>query len=318
METLMLLTYAAICVAVFKIFKIPLNKWTVPTAVLGGVGLVGSVLIVMNYNHPFSESVRQYYATTPIISEIRGRVIDVPVKPYEPLKKGDLLFQIDPEPYQHRVEGLEGEIVAARKDLERAEQLFKTGAVAERTLDQNRAAVEELQASLDEARFELEQTTVTAPADGFVAHLALRPGMMAVPMPFAPLMTFVPTEDKDVFFGWFRQNYLLRVEAGSEAEVTLDGIPGVIFKGEVVEALPVLGEGQVPPSGTLIRFDPAGQTGRIPVAIRITDPRFEQYELPAGLFGQAAIYTHHFHHVGTIRKILLRMVAWMNYVFPLH
>ena len=36
MELLMILTYAAICVAVFKIFRIPVNKWTLPTAVLGG------------------------------------------------------------------------------------------------------------------------------------------------------------------------------------------------------------------------------------------------------------------------------------------
>lgn len=37
METLMLLTYAALCIVVFKVFRIPLNKWTVPTAVLGGI-----------------------------------------------------------------------------------------------------------------------------------------------------------------------------------------------------------------------------------------------------------------------------------------
>ena len=39
METLMLLTYAALCIVVFKVFRIPLNKWTVPTAVLGGIAL---------------------------------------------------------------------------------------------------------------------------------------------------------------------------------------------------------------------------------------------------------------------------------------
>ena len=37
MDLLLILTYTAICVGIFKIFKIPLNKWTVPTAVLGGV-----------------------------------------------------------------------------------------------------------------------------------------------------------------------------------------------------------------------------------------------------------------------------------------
>jgi hypothetical protein len=37
MELLLMLTYAAICVAIFKIFRIPVNKWTLPTAVLGGI-----------------------------------------------------------------------------------------------------------------------------------------------------------------------------------------------------------------------------------------------------------------------------------------
>ena len=36
MDLLLILTYGALCIAVFKIFKIPLNKWTVPTAALGG------------------------------------------------------------------------------------------------------------------------------------------------------------------------------------------------------------------------------------------------------------------------------------------
>lgn len=44
METLMLLTYAALCIVVFKVFRIPLNKWTVPTAVLGGIALIGAVI----------------------------------------------------------------------------------------------------------------------------------------------------------------------------------------------------------------------------------------------------------------------------------
>ena len=42
MELLMLLTYAAICYAIFKVFKIPVNKWTLPTAILGGIVLSSS------------------------------------------------------------------------------------------------------------------------------------------------------------------------------------------------------------------------------------------------------------------------------------
>jgi len=54
MDLILILTYVAICTAIFKIFKIPLNKWSVPTAVLGGIFLIGALIFLMNYNHPFS------------------------------------------------------------------------------------------------------------------------------------------------------------------------------------------------------------------------------------------------------------------------
>ena len=56
--------------------------------------------------------------------------------------------------------------------------------------------------------------------------------------------------------------------------------------------------------------------GRLPVLISITDPEWAKYQVIAGASGQAAIYTKHFHHVSVMRKVLLRMASWMNYVFP--
>ena len=135
MELLLIGTYTAICVVIFKVFRIPLNKWTVPTAFLGGVVMIGALLLVMNYNHLYSEVAREYYATTPIIPEVRGRVVEVPVKPNVPLKKGDVLFRIDPERFEYEVEGPEARLEAARKEAERAEHLVKAGAGIERELE---------------------------------------------------------------------------------------------------------------------------------------------------------------------------------------
>jgi len=317
MELLLILTYTAICVVIFKAFKIPLNKWTVPTAVLGGVVIIGALFMTMNYNHPYSESVRQYYATTPIMPEVKGKVIEVAVRVNEPIKEGEVMFRIDPEPFEDVVAGLEGELVAARKDFDRAEQLASTGSGSVRNVDQTRARVESLEASLGQARFNLEHTVITAPGDGFVTQLALRLGMMVVPLPISPGMTFVHKEER-LFYGWFRQNSLLRLQEGNDAEVTFDGIPGVIFSGEVIDVVPAIPEGQIRVGADLIRFDQSQQPGRIAVTIRITDPALDDYELPVGMYGQAAILTEHFHHIGTLRRILLRMAAWMNYVFPLH
>jgi multidrug resistance efflux pump len=104
MELLLILIYTALCTAIFKIFKIPVNKWTLPTAALGGIFMIGLILLVMNYNHPFSSNARIYFVTTPIMPNVKGRVIDVPVEPNAALKEGDVLFRIDPQPYQYVVE----------------------------------------------------------------------------------------------------------------------------------------------------------------------------------------------------------------------
>lgn len=106
MDLLLILTYTALCIGIFKIFKIPLNKWTVPTAVLGGVIIIGTLIMLMNYNPPYSELARNYYVSTPVVPLVKGRVTDVPVKPNQPVKKGDVLFRIDAEPFQEKVASL--------------------------------------------------------------------------------------------------------------------------------------------------------------------------------------------------------------------
>lgn len=319
MDLLLILTYTAICIVVFKVFKIPLNKWSVPTAVLGGIILIGTLILVMNYNHPYSEMSRQYFVTTPIVPNVTGQVIEVPVKGNELLNKGDVLFKLDPVPFQNKLNSLKARVKAAQSELKRAEQLFKVKAGSKRDLDLAAASLDDQQAQLQQARYNLNQTTVRAPAKGYVTQVILRPGMRAANLPLRPVMVFVSAEG-NYLIGWFRQNSLLRLEVGNEAEVAFDGIPGTVFTGEVELVLPALAEGQVQASGNLINPNVAPRPGRIPVLINITDPRYEAYadRLPGGSYAQAAIYSEHFHHVAIMRKILLRMSAWMNYLFPFH
>ena len=104
MAALLLLCYAAICVAIFKILRVPLNKWTVTTAGLGGVVIIGGLLAGMNFNHPYTTDARLYFFTTPIIPQIKGRVVEVLVKSNVHVKKGDPLFKLDAAPYQFVVD----------------------------------------------------------------------------------------------------------------------------------------------------------------------------------------------------------------------
>ena len=319
MDLLLVLTYTALCVVIFKVFNIPLTKWTVPTAALGGILLIGTLIFVMNYNHPYSEISREYFVTTPIVPAVSGTVIEVPVAPMTPLTQGDVLFKLDPIPFENRVNSLTAQIVLANEDAERARTLLRTKTISQRDAEAAFTRLENLSGQLATAQFELDMTVVRAPTDGYVAQMVLRPGMRAVAMPLRPVMVFVHKESM-YFIGWFRQNSLLRLTPGNKAEVAFDGIPGKVFSGEVRGMLPALKEGQIQPSGNLINPMSAPHPGRIMVQIIITDPDFEAYrdKVPGGAYAQAAIYSEHFHHVAIIRKILLRMSSWMNYLFPFH
>jgi len=321
MDLLLILTYASICIAIFKVFKIPLNKWTVPTAVLGGVLLIGGLILAMNYNHPYSEVSRTYFVTVPIVPQVSGQVIEVTDRINEILDKDDILLKLDPTPFEAKVAELKASLKQAQADLERAKKLTTKNALALRDLDRAQLRVNELTPQLVEAEWKLDNTIVRAPSRGYISQVAVRPGVMAASLPLRPVMVFIPLEQR-ITVGWFRQNSLLRLKQGYEAEVAFDGIPGKVFSATVVEVLPAMAEGQMPAGGTLV--DGATQQNRVPgrVAVKflINDEAFEPYEnlVPGGAYGQAAVYSDHMHHVAVMRKVLLRMASWMNYLFPFH
>jgi multidrug resistance efflux pump len=262
---------------------------------------------------------RSYFVSVPVIPVVTGQVIEVPVETNRPLEKGDVLFRIDPTPFDNRLKSIKAQLVSARADQSRARELAARNVGNRRDVDLTTARVDDLQAQLNIAQFELDHTVVRAPSKGFVTHVSLRPGMMASRLPLRPSMVFIP-EEGHYFTAWMRQNSQLRLTVGDEAEVAFDGIPGKVFSGKVKQVMSVIGEGQIQPSGTLISYTGSPPPGRVPVVIEITDPAFEPYSklMPGGAYGQAAIYSKHFHHVAVMRKILLRMAAWMNYIFPFH
>ena len=376
MDVLLLGTYTAICIFIFKVFKVPLNKWTVPTAALGGVILVGTLVLVMNYNHPYSYVAREFFVTTPIVPAVGGIVISVDVEPNLLVEKGTVLFRVDPKPYEFAVrqkqallagtrEGvreLETAVAGARArvvevtanrdrsqgvfqryeigfaggafselDLENRRQLYLSDEAAlqradadydrariafEAGIDGENPEVARLQAELEQARYDLERTVVRAPTAGYVTQLLLRPGMMAVPVPLRPSMVFVHDEHAPLIAA-FRQNSALRLRAGYEAEIVFPSIPGRVFSGEVVRIQPNLAEGALQTSGNLIGTEVFQRIGRVPVEIKITDD-LSEYNLPTGSRAQVAVYSDHMHHVAIMRKILLRMSSWENYLYLDH
>jgi multidrug resistance efflux pump len=144
MEILLTLTYVAICYATFKLFRIPVNQWTLATAALGGIFGLSLLFITMAYNHPFSTNARIYFTVTPILPAVRGRVIEVPVADHtnQHLEAGAVLFKIDPKPYEYTV----AEKRAALADAEANVAQLKA------SVDQAAAATGKAKAQLDLAQ----------------------------------------------------------------------------------------------------------------------------------------------------------------------
>jgi multidrug resistance efflux pump len=373
MDLLLILTYAAFAYGAFRLFKIPVNGFSLLTAVLGGVALIGALLLGMNYNHPFTSQARFYFNTTPIIPAVSGVVIEVPVQGNTILKAGDILFRIDPKPFENAVKAKEAALAAAvqtthqlratadaaqkklesaladrdgAKDVfERSKKLLETGAIAQvqferaknnfnaaeataqsarseadRALLEAEAVVQgvntdvaRLQAELDTAKFNLEQSVVRAPTDGMVQQNFLRPGMYAASVPLRPVMIFMHTE-KPKFVAAFLQNSAQRIEQGSDAEFILPAVPGRFFKGKVNAVGAYIPQGQLQPSGNLIDPEQVKGEGRILVGIQPEDD-ISKYQIVPGSTAQVAIYTHHMHHLAIMRKVLLRMKSWTNFIF---
>jgi multidrug efflux system membrane fusion protein len=125
---------------------------------------------------------------------VTGYLVKMPFKEGSEVKKGDLLFEIDPRPYQAQLDQAQGQVRLAEARLKlavannaRAKELSKTpGAISQRELDAYQAAQEEANAqvtvaksNLETYRLNLDFTRIDAPIDGMVSRYYLTLGNLA-------------------------------------------------------------------------------------------------------------------------------------------
>lgn len=96
MDLLIVLTYVAIAWAVFKIFRIPVNQWTLATAALGGIFLVSALILLMNYNHPYTFTAQKAVISIPITPQVTGIVSTVTDKTNQRVNKGMSCLRLIP------------------------------------------------------------------------------------------------------------------------------------------------------------------------------------------------------------------------------
>ncbi|MBB3207673.1 multidrug resistance efflux pump [Rhodopirellula rubra] len=173
----------------------------------------------------------------------------------------------------------------------------------------------QIAAQRDDAQYDLDQTTVIAPGNGFVTNLQLRPGMLVGGGVTGSVMSFVLDSSewsRGVVVATFDQKNYLRIQPGQYAEVALNGYPGDIFTARVLNTIDVSGAGQMATSGTLPTEVATGAAS--PFAVRIKLDRGDELRIPGGSRAIAAVYTEDVQIAGIPIMFLIRAKSWLRYL----
>src|SRR6202011_5025983 len=266
-------------VALWLVFsKLKLVRWgwaSGTVAVLVGAFILAVFLALFNYITP-SGRVTVAGRVVEVIPNVTGQIIAIPVKTNVPVKTGDVLFQIDPAPFQYKVAQLKASLAGAKQQAEILKSNYEQATVnvvgltaqvafnTKRNADIQKLAAEgantefqaqdrqnqyettlaqfnvtkaaqqsaklaldseiggvnttvaQTQAQLDDASWELSQTTVRAPADGFVTVLALSVGDRALQA--RSVMSFI-VENEITIVGMFSQNGFQTIKIGAPVDI---------------------------------------------------------------------------------------------------
>jgi multidrug resistance efflux pump len=179
--------------------------------------------------------------------------------------------------------------------------------------------VASMEAQLAQARYYLDNTTLTAPEDGRIINLQVRPGMVSGTLRVGGIAALIADADRYLLATFYQEN-LKYVKPGQSVEISLDLYPGQIFAGKVDSIWRGNGIGQYLPSDDIPKFQqPPPNVAQGQYAVKILFDDADASKFTIGAQGAAAIYTGG--QTGAwavLRKISIRAHSWFNWLYPLN
>ncbi|MGF6770573.1 RND family efflux transporter MFP subunit [Paraburkholderia sp. GAS199] len=244
--------------------------------------LIGRSLWVHYMDEPWTRDGRVRANIINIAPDVSGAVVGLPVHDNQPVRKGDLLMQIDPSHYQIAVEeavaavaARKAELQMRRDDAKRRDDLDNL-VVSKESRDNAthsasaaEAAYQQALATLDAAKLNLERTRVISPVDGYVTNLAVFQGDYAIAG--SAKLAIVDSHSFWVY-GYFEETKLPHVAIGDAAEMRL--MSGGVLQGHVESVSRGIYDRDNPQSRELLAdvnptFNWVRLAQRVPVRIKI-------------------------------------------------
>jgi multidrug efflux system membrane fusion protein len=238
-------------------------------------------------------------------ARVTGYLVQMPFKEGAEVKKGDLLFEIDPSPYQAQLDQAQAQVELNQASLKLAQTIYtrgqsiakdNSGAISQQLLDQYRAAVEEAQARVKASQAVVEvyklnvgYTRVTSPIDGRVSRYYLTLGNL-VNQDQTLLSTVVSQDPMYAYFDTDEPTLLRIRRAVSEGKIkpAEDGKNPVLMGLQDEEGFPHAGKidfvnNQVNPTTGSITMRGVFPNPPLPGGVRLLSPgMFVRIRLPIG------------------------------------
>lgn len=183
--------------------------------------------------------------------QVSGTIADIQFKDGQSVQQGDILYVIDPRPYEAAVNQAQAELNAAKnqsaltwKEFKRARELIKTNAISKRILDERSSAhsvavasIEAAKARLERTKIDLDYAHVKAPISGRISRAEIKVGNLVEAGPGAPLLTSIVSM-QGIFadFEVDEQSYLKYIRRTARDRATETQVPvRMMLGGDTIE-----------------------------------------------------------------------------------
>jgi RND family efflux transporter MFP subunit len=341
MELLVTIAYFCLIWLIFYRFRLMRFNLFWKFVVFGLYGAAAlTEVIVLGQTTPYSKELVVERFVIQLAPEFGGLVTEVHAKANVPMNKGEPIFSMDAEPWQdkldkakseletaeHEQESAHASLAEAERRLRDAVKLVPKKMMAAQELDirQDRvegvkaqiagivSQIDGLQAEVAKAQYNMDHSTIVAPADGYLVDLALRPGGFVRLK--TPVASFVST-DELFLVADVDQRSAQWIRAGDEAHFALSMYPGRIFKAEVESIVWATGAAQLQATGVLPREQALKPSNIFFVRLNPVGD-FSETPLEFGARGLAAIFTSKaIDLVRVLRMIEIQSESLLNYVY---
>jgi membrane fusion protein, multidrug efflux system len=159
----LIIIYAGVVLTLFKVLHLKPTPYLIACMIVAGILMIGGVVVWWTQSAPLTGQLVTTQYVVQLVPYVKGQVTAVHAEANQPMKKGDLLLEIDPAPYQYTVDQLEAQLKASKANVEQAQAgaqaadanvaKAKDGMVqAQAALDESKAAVANAQANLNKAK----------------------------------------------------------------------------------------------------------------------------------------------------------------------